>query len=194
MSAELEGRIRASLRAYADLVEEVADDDVLPVRRPRSAVRRWRAPLLVAAAVAVGVTVPVWLGLSLSGSGGSSTVAAPSAESEAQGAEVLRTPEDSAADAAAGAAEAASPLAVGVPVPFELYTHCGVVGADLGGIWFAADTPLVDTSGNPPAGWDNPYQSGTVTLLTADTALFQDDAGHELRLRAAPDERPPPCQ
>jgi hypothetical protein len=192
VSAELEGRIRASLRAYAELVEE-PEDVALPVRRRTSAVRRWRAPLLVAAAVAAAVSVPVWLGVS--GSGGDSTVASgggASTEQDAvgadEGAEVFRTPEDSPVDAA----EAAPAFEVGVTVPFDLYTHCGVLGADLGGTWFAADAPLVD-SGNPPPGWDNPYQSGTVTLLTEDTAVFTDDAGHELQLRAAPDQRPPPC-
>ena len=189
MSAELEGRIRASLRAYAELVDE-PEDVALPVRRRASAGRRWRAPLLVAAAVAAAVSVPVWLGVS--GPGGDSTVASGGAESVEQGAdggaEVFRTPEDSSADAAA----AVPAFEVGVAVPFELYTHCGVLGADLGGTWFAADEPLVD-SGDPPADWGNPYQAGTVTLLTADTAVFTDDAGHAVRLHAAPEESPPPC-
>jgi hypothetical protein len=81
---------------------------------------------------------------------------------------------------------------VGVAYPFDLHTHCGVRGADVGGIWFTADSPLVEEAG-PPAGWGDPYQRGTLTLESEDEAVFRDDAGHELRLRAAESERPPPC-
>ena len=90
-------------------------------------------------------------------------------------------------------ADAAVPAEVGVAHPLDLYTHCGIFGADVGGVWFAADPPLVEGAG-PPAGWGDPYQPGTLTLESADEAVFRDDAGHELSLRAAPDsERPPPC-
>ena len=62
--------------------------------------------------------------------------------------------------------------------------------------------PTSAASGSPPTrrwwrapatrrpGWGNPYQPGTVTLLTADEAVFADDAGHEVRLRA--DDGGPP--
>jgi hypothetical protein len=30
--------------------------------------------------------------------------------------------------------------------------------------FFAAEQPLDDGNGNPPAGWGNPYQSGTITV------------------------------
>ena len=83
---------------------------------------------------------------------------------------------------------------MGVPYPVDLYTHCGVFGIDIGGIWFAADPPLVEGAGNPPPGWGNPYQPGTLTLLTADEAVFGDDAGHEVRLRADEPARPAPCE
>ena len=80
-----------------------------------------------------------------------------------------------------------------MPYAVELYTHCGVFGIELGSIWFAADPPLVEGAGNPPPGWGNPYQPGTVTLLTADEALFGDDVGHEVRLLADDTARPGPC-
>jgi hypothetical protein len=84
---------------------------------------------------------------------------------------------------------------VGVAYPFDLLTHCGVVGADIGGVWFAADPPLLDGPGNPPPGWGNPYQRGTLTLLNAGEALFADGAGHQVRLRAADAAaRPAPCE
>ena len=77
------------------------------------------------------------------------------------------------------------PVEIGTAYPFDLYTHCGVVGAESAGVWFAADPPLVEEFG-PPAGWGDPDQRGTLTLESADVAVFRDDAGHELALRAAP--------
>jgi hypothetical protein len=83
---------------------------------------------------------------------------------------------------------------VGVAYPLDLLTHCGVLGADIGGVWFAAEPPLVEGAANPPPDWGNPYQRGTVTLLSADAAEFGDDAGHRVRLRAADESaRPAPC-
>ena len=53
----------------------------------------------------------------------------------------------------------------------------------VGGTYFEADTPLVGP-GNPPKGWVNPYQRGTMTLLTTSTAEFHDSAGHTVRFHA----------
>ena len=160
-------------------------------------VRGWRAPALVAAAV-LAVTGGVWL--LLDRTSGPSSTAAPAEATVLDG--------DSRAESADGVDHrlrgrrrpgpspgptAAVPAEVGVAYPFDLYTHCGIFGADVGGVWFAADPPLVEEAG-PPAGWGDPYQRGTLTLASADEAVFRDDAGHELGLRAAPDsERPPPC-
>ncbi|UOY03559.1 hypothetical protein [Blastococcus sp. PRF04-17] len=199
MSADLEARLRASLAAYADLVEDDADAPLPQVRPPSAAVRRWRAPLLVAAAVASVVTlgVTVWPASTPTGDSAASVAdagGAGGAESAAGAGEEQRA-EDAGEDSGAtamSAPEAGGPE-VGVPVPFELYTHCGVLGADVGGTWFAADPPLVEEPAGPPAGWDDPYQAGTLTLLTGDEALFTDDAGHEVRLVADEELRPPPC-
>jgi hypothetical protein len=206
----VEARLRASLRAYADVV-----DDGPPVRRPSlgagggtprsSAVRRWRAPALVAAAV-LAVAGGAWLVLDPAGA--PSPTAAPASATADSAPEAAAAQPPSAADSGArssedevAAAEAGSagelvvrpPVEVGVTYPFDLYTHCGIHGADVGGDWFAADPPLVEVGANPPAGWGNPYQRGTLTLESTDVAVFRDDAGHELTLRAAQDERPPPC-
>ena len=199
---DVEARLRASLHAYADVV------DVEPARSPRragggqrsSGLRGWRSSVLAAAAV-LAVAGGTWVVLdgvddsSPTASGGGEA-AVLGGDSRAESAPGQST--DSSAEAGA-AADAAVPLSefaqveVGVTYPFELYTHCGVVGADVGGVWFAADPPLVE-AGGPPPGWGDPYQRGTLTLESTDVAAFRDDAGHEVRLRAAAEsERPAPC-
>jgi hypothetical protein len=62
-------------------------------------------------------------------------------------------------------------------VPFDLYTHCGIFEARVQDTFFAADQPLDDGHGNPPPGWGNPYQSGTITV-SGSQAVFQDNRGH----------------
>jgi hypothetical protein len=73
-------------------------------------------------------------------------------------------------------------------VPYDLYTHCGIDEARIGNRYFVAAHPLSDGSGNPPAGWGNPFQAGTMTLVSPNEAVFTDKAGHRVvftvRLRA----------
>lgn len=203
---DIEARLRASLNAYADSVE------VEPARAPgraagarrSSGLRGWRSSVLAAAAV-LAVAGGTWV--ALDGGGDPSQTAASGGgeaavlEDDARAGSAPAPSPESAFDASAEAGAAAasgglgvpSPVEVGVAYPFDVYTRCGVLGADVGGIWFAADPPLVEESG-PPPGWADPYQRGTLTLESADVAVFRDDAGHELRLRAAPDSaRPPGC-
>ncbi|MFI1018858.1 hypothetical protein [Streptomyces sp. NPDC020965] len=71
-------------------------------------------------------------------------------------------------------------------VPFTLRTHCGVTETRIGAVYYEADPPLTDGSGNPPDGWDNPDQEGTMTTRSATEAVFTDDAGHEVIFRARP--------
>lgn len=62
--------------------------------------------------------------------------------------------------------------------PFALHTHCGIDELVLDGAWYERiGGSLDDGSGNPPEGWDNPSQSGVVTVAET-TVTFTDDAGH----------------
>jgi len=70
--------------------------------------------------------------------------------------------------------------------PYLLLTHCGIDEARIGSRYFEAVHPLSDGQGNPPAGWGNPFQPGTVTLLSPAEALFQDHAGHHVLFRLRP--------
>ncbi|GAB3557644.1 hypothetical protein GCM10027405_02790 [Arthrobacter alkaliphilus] len=70
-------------------------------------------------------------------------------------------------------------------VPFALFTHCGIYEARVQDTFFVADQPLDDGNGNPPAGWGNPYQSGTITV-TGQRAVFHDDLGHTVTFHERP--------
>ena len=71
-------------------------------------------------------------------------------------------------------------------VPYDLYTHCGIEYARVGNHYYKATTPLSDGSGNPPSGWGNPYQPGTLTLVTPTKAIFTDKAGHRVVFTLVP--------
>jgi len=63
-------------------------------------------------------------------------------------------------------------------VPFALYTHGGIHELSFRGKYYVRATGLLDDGqGNPPAGWDNPYQRGALTIYT-DRAVFSDAKGH----------------
>jgi hypothetical protein len=207
MTDDTEARLRAALHAYADRVEDPGTElpSVPAGSQPAGSLRRWRGALLVAAAVVAVIGGAWWIETGRSGgdvvAGSTADERSPSSEEQAaasapEGAEddaALSTPE-TYAGAAVPATELPAAPEVGVPYALDLYTHCGVFGTDVGGRWFAADPPLVEGAGNPPAGWGNPYQPGTLTLTSADEAVFTDEAGHEVVLRAAPESaRPAPC-
>ncbi len=61
--------------------------------------------------------------------------------------------------------------------PYGLYTHCGIQWARIDGAFWRATQPLSDGNGNPPAGWGNPIQEGTLTFRTQTTAEFTSRAG-----------------
>jgi len=200
---DLERRLRDTLRAYAETVE-APEEETLPARpqSPRAGVRCWRGAVLAAAAAAAVVTG--WLVVVNARDTNSDTAAGPAAgssvaEQEDTHAEAPASTTPSgqalAADAAApvGGALPASPQA-GVAYSVDLLTHCGVRGLDIGGVWFAADPALVEEGGHPPDGWGDPSQPGTVTMLSATEAVFTDDLGHEVRLRADESARPPLCE
>jgi len=74
------------------------------------------------------------------------------------------------------------PSAAATPrsVPYNLYTHCGIAYAKVGNRYYQATVPLSDGSGNPPSGWGNPYQQGTLTFVSPTRAIFTDKAGHRV--------------
>jgi hypothetical protein len=70
--------------------------------------------------------------------------------------------------------------------PYALYTHCGIDEANIAGHWYHAVTPLSDGSGNPPPGWDNPYQHGEVLIISDTEVEFRDANGHHVRFTLRP--------
>lgn len=81
----------------------------------------------------------------------------------------------------AGSSAAHPPGEVGGVVdaaPFALYTHCGIHELAYEGRYYTrAGGPLSDGQGNPPAGWDNPYQRGSL-VVESSQAFFSDAKGH----------------
>ena len=67
---------------------------------------------------------------------------------------------------------AAAAPAAPKPVPYNLYTHCGIDYAQVGNRYYEATPPLSDGSGNPPPGWGNPYQPGILTVISPTQAVF----------------------
>jgi hypothetical protein len=86
----------------------------------------------------------------------------------------------------AAAARATAPK----PVPYNLYTHCGIDYAQVGNRYYEATPPLSDGSGNPPPGWGNPYQPGTMTVISPTQAVFTDKAGHRVVFTLVPSGGP----
>jgi len=71
-------------------------------------------------------------------------------------------------------------------VTFSLRTHCGIDETKFEGRYYEALKPLSDGQGNPPAGWGNPNQIGTMQILSATEAEFRDPAGHVVLFRVRP--------
>jgi hypothetical protein len=213
VSTDVERRLRASLDAYAGLAghdtgaglgaepPEPAPDSS-PEALPPSRSSRW-APLLVAAAVLL-VLGGTWL---LAGGAGQRSPVAGRGSSDttptapASSAPAVPTSQAPGTLAATvpgppghpGSATLPPSPVVGVVYVFDLSTHCGIRGTDVGGVWFAARPPAVEEGATPPPGWGNPEQRGTLTLTSGVTAVVRDDAGHVVQLVAAPHERPDPC-
>ena len=69
-------------------------------------------------------------------------------------------------------------------VAFDLYTHCGINDLRAFGRYFThVGGSLGDGSGNPPDGWGNPYQHGTLSV-SGGIAVFRDKLGHVERFKA----------
>lgn len=74
--------------------------------------------------------------------------------------------------------------------PFSVYTHCGVENVRIDGQWWHAKPPLYnDERTGPPAGWSDPHQEGTLTMESADRAVFE-ALGQRVVFVPAPDNEP----
>ena len=85
---------------------------------------------------------------------------------------------------------------IGIRYEYLLYTHCGVLAARIDGREWDADPPLLDDVGaNPPPGWGNPFDRGTMVLLASDVAEFRSASGKVARFRPRPPggHGPGPC-
>ena len=78
--------------------------------------------------------------------------------------------------------------------PFTLYTHCGVLSAWIDGELWLADPPLTDGSGNPPPGWDNPTDRGTLRKLSRNRAVFRSRSGKIAYFTRAKPGTPDPAE
>ncbi|MFF1880204.1 hypothetical protein ACFVVC_01880 [Pseudarthrobacter sp. NPDC058196] len=76
-------------------------------------------------------------------------------------------------------------ISTSASIQINLYTHCGINEMRIQDTYFVADEPLDDGHGNPPPGWGNPYQAGSVTV-TGSSAVFRDDNGHTVAFHARP--------
>jgi hypothetical protein len=80
-------------------------------------------------------------------------------------------------------------LKVGVPYRIEFYTHCGIdfwTRFD-GSYWDAVNYD--NSTGNPPPGLGNPYDFGTMTLISEKEAQYVSESGKVIRFTRAA-ERP----
>jgi hypothetical protein len=77
-------------------------------------------------------------------------------------------------------------LKVGESSAYRLYTHCGILSITANGHTYYAQPPLSDGSGNPPPGWGNPFDEGTVKMISEHVIEFHDPAGHKASFTDTP--------
>lgn len=71
---------------------------------------------------------------------------------------------------------------IGVAYTVTVFTHCGLRHVDFDGSEWGISGPLSDGSGNPPHGFANPDDTGTVTLTSPDTAIYVSELGERRTL------------
>lgn len=71
---------------------------------------------------------------------------------------------------------------VGKTYDYLLLTHCGIKWARIDGVWWETD-PLNDGSGNPPPGWDEPWDAGELKILDHDTAIYRGGPDAQVQFR-----------
>ena len=69
---------------------------------------------------------------------------------------------------------------------FNLYTHCGITGVVFQGHYWKATPPLSDGHGNPPPGWGDPYERGSLTKTDASHVVFRGPRGHVAQFALTP--------
>jgi hypothetical protein len=74
---------------------------------------------------------------------------------------------------------AASPSAAAQP--FQLYTRCGVTFAQFAGQTWYADPPLSDGQGNPPPGFGNPTDRGSIRQVSAHELQYVSSGGKTVK-------------
>ena len=79
-----------------------------------------------------------------------------------------------------------APAEIGVRYRHTLYTHCGVRYANFDGRRWLADPVLGEA--NPPPGWGNPSDPGTMELVSQDRALFLSFSGERAFFIPAPED------
>lgn len=77
--------------------------------------------------------------------------------------------------------------------PYRLYTHCGIEWARIRGTFWRAARPLSDGNGNPPGGWGNPFEDGSLTFTSRATAKFNSPAGSVIFERTSRTRPPEIC-
>jgi hypothetical protein len=71
---------------------------------------------------------------------------------------------------------------LGVPYGVTTYTHCGLRAVNFDEDRWAIEGVLDDGSGNPPDGFGNPTDAGTVTLVAPDEGIYRSFYGVERRI------------
>jgi hypothetical protein len=81
---------------------------------------------------------------------------------------------------------------IGMGYRYELPTHCGVEHAYFDDRWWTATPRLYESEArvNPPPGWGNPMEPGTMRLVSRDEARFVADSGHTARFKPRPKRGP----
>jgi hypothetical protein len=71
---------------------------------------------------------------------------------------------------------------LGVSYAATIETHCGLTAVEFDGDRWAIEGRLDDGSGNPPEGFGNPTDSGTVTLVSLNEGMYRSFYGVERRI------------
>ena len=77
---------------------------------------------------------------------------------------------------------------IGTSYPFRLLTHCGIGPIYFDGWAWVPRSSLAGLEPNPPPGWGNPFEVGTVRLITGNALVLTSRAGRSLRFRLPPSD------